>query len=87
MFAVAPAFAQETQGGHVASSAAGVAGARQERDQPVAGIDPTARLNSRIRNRVQSRIRNRIDRYYDPQANAAAPFGDAADRAESRKKP
>lgn len=87
MFAVPPALAQETHGGHVASSATGVAGTRQERDQSVAGIDPTARLNSRIRNRVQSRIRNRIDRYYDPQANAVAPFGDAADRAESRKKP
>ncbi len=39
-----------------------------------AGISTTARINNRISNRIESRIRNRIDRFYNPQANALAPF-------------
>lgn len=43
-------------------------------EAPAAGISTTARINNRISNRVESRIRNRIDRFYNPQANALAPF-------------
>lgn len=60
--------------GRVADSAVGQAGQRRTRGQPVAGIEPTARIGNRIQNRVQSRLRNRIDRNYDPQANATDPF-------------
>src|SRR5690242_2678657 len=56
--------------GAVATSSVGTIGQRQEKDQVLANIKPTARLETRIANRVQSRIRNRIDRFYDPQANA-----------------
>ena len=59
-----------------ATSSAGRAGQRQTREQVsrAAGIAPMERIAARVQNRVQSRIRNRIDRYYDPQANATAPF-------------
>lgn len=59
--------------GKVANSAAGRAGERQNKSS-VAGILPTARVETRVANRVQARLRNRIDRYYDPQANAISPF-------------
>jgi hypothetical protein len=60
--------------GRVADSAVGQVGQRRTRGQPVASIEPTARIENRIQNRVQSRLRNRIDRNYDPQANATDPF-------------
>lgn len=82
-----PAAAQETTGGHVATSAAGIAGQRQIKEQGVTGIKPLARIDNRIRNRVQSRIRNRIDRNYDPQANAVSPFKVAGDQARTAGKP
>jgi hypothetical protein len=68
--------------GNNAQSAVGVVGKRQDRNQPVAGIMPMARVNSRIANRVQSRIRNRIDRNYSPGANTASPFEVATDQSE-----
>lgn len=69
----------------VAGSSAGSAGERQTRSilADEAGIEPMARLNSRVQNRVQSRIRNRIDRYYDPQANALSPFKVAGDETRT----
>lgn len=82
-----PATAQETTGGHVATSAVGEAGQRRTKEQGVTGIQPMARIDSRIENRVQSRIRNRIDRYYDPQANASSPFKIAGDQARTAGKP
>jgi hypothetical protein len=65
---------------------AGRVGQRQTREDAAqeTGIEPMARINSRIANRVQARLRNRIDRNYDPQANAAAPF--AAAEAQTRGK-
>jgi len=55
---------------------AGKIGQRQTRADVVSGvgIDPMARIDSRIANRVQSRLRNRIDKYYDPQSNSTSPF-------------
>lgn len=64
--------------GNTADSAAGPAGTRRTQSS-FAGIDPIARLNTRVQNRVQSRLRNRIDRNYDPRANARSPFDAAAD--------
>ena len=69
--------------GSPATSSVGVVGQRQDQNQVVANIRPTARLDTRIANRVQSRIRNRIDRFYDPQANAISPFKVAADRVDA----
>lgn len=79
----APVAGQQATGGRVASSAAGQAGQRQTREQPIAGIEPLARIDNRIQNRVQSRQRTRIDRFYDPQANARSPFETAAERARA----
>lgn len=53
----------------------------------VTGIDPLARLGSRIPNRVQNRLRNRIDRYFDPRANATSPFVIAKEEAENSRSP
>ncbi len=60
-------------------------GQRQTREEavPIAGVNPMTRINSRVANRVQSRFRNRIDRYYDPRANATAPFNVAAEQVRS----
>lgn len=54
-------------------------GERQTRENAARqiGVEPMARINSRIANRIQNRLRNRIDRYYDPRANATAPFAAA----------
>lgn len=62
--------------GQTADTGTGQVGQRQTREQvaQAAGVEPTGRIDGRIQNRVQARIRNRIDRYYDPQANAIAPF-------------
>lgn len=78
-----PLYAQTQREGQVARSAVGKVGERQTRDEPVEGIEPMARLDSRIQNRVQSRIRNRIDRNYDPQANVTSPFAVAQDQTRS----
>lgn len=68
----------------VATSSAGRAGERQVRGTlDAAGIEPMARLDSRIANRVQSRLRSRIDRFYDPQANASSPFTVASEQART----
>ena len=58
----------------VANSSVGTAGQRQTPAETVKGVEPLARIDTRIPNRVQSRIRNRIDRTYDTQANATSPF-------------
>ena len=62
--------------------ATSLAGQRQTREQVAlaSGVAPMGRISARIENRVQSRVRNRIDRYYDPQANASAPFEVAAEQ-------
>lgn len=75
----------ETRQGETARSVAGQTGQRQTRELIAqdAGIEPMARIGSRVANRVQSRIRNRIDRYYDPQANAASPFAVAGNQART----
>lgn len=70
--------AQDAVGGRIARSSVGQAGQRETREQSAL---PTGPIDSRIQNRVQSRIRNRIDRFYDPQANAAAPFRIADEQA------
>jgi hypothetical protein len=66
----------------------GRVGQRQTREQaaPALGVNPMARVNSRIPNRVQSRMRNRIDQYYDPSANARSPFVIAEAQARSPKR-
>lgn len=71
--------------GQTATSTVGQTGQRQTRDQLAqdAGIEPLARIDSRIRNRAETRIRNRIDRYYDPQANTTSPFVVAGDQART----
>jgi hypothetical protein len=69
--------------GEVADSTAGQVGQRQITRGATIGVQPMARIASRIQNRVNSRIRNRIDRYYDPQGNAANPFAVAEDQTRS----
>ena len=71
--------------GGTATSSAGQTGQRRTREQVAegAGIEPVARIASRIQNRAQTRIRNRLDRYYDPQANAVSPFVVAGDQART----
>lgn len=69
--------------GRVAGSTVGIAGQRQSREQAAPAAQPMARIVNRIQNRVQNRIRTRIDRNYDPQVNAASPFGVAQDQARS----
>jgi len=71
--------------GGTATSSAGQAGLRRTREQVAqsAGIEPMARIASRIQNRAQTRIRNRLDRYYDPQANVISPFLVAGDQART----
>lgn len=73
--------------GQNARSTAGVTGQRQSIYDADVPVDPLARIDTRIYNRVQNRIRNRIDRYYDPQANATAPFTVASDQARRRQPP
>lgn len=73
--------------GRIAGSAVGVAGQRQTREQAAPNMQPTARIAIRIQNRVQNRVRNRIDRYYDPQANATAPFATATDQLGTEARP
>lgn len=85
--AAAPARSQQASGGKVANSTVGQVGQRQTHGQPLAGIEPLARIDSRIENRVQSRIRNRIDQYYDPQANARSPFEVAGDKVRAAGHP
>lgn len=87
LVAITPATAQDPQTGQVAESAVGQAGRRQTREQPMAGIEPMARVNSRIQSRVQSRIHNRLDRFYDPQVNTASPFEVASDQARIASRP
>lgn len=77
----AKSFNDERSGG-TATSSAGQTGQRRTREQ-VSGIEPMARIASRIQNRAQTRIRNRLDRYYDPQANTVSPFVVAGDQARS----
>jgi hypothetical protein len=72
--------------GRIADSAAGQAGVRQTRAQ-VEGVNPMARINSRIQNRVQARLRNRIDRDYDPRANASSPFETAGEATGRTSQP
>jgi len=69
--------------GQTATLAVGQVGQRQTRERPIEGIEPMARITSRIQNRAQTRIRNRIDRYYDPQANATSLFAVAGEQART----
>jgi hypothetical protein len=64
-------------------------GQRQSRDAVArdTGIEPMARLQTRVANRVQSRLRNRIDRNYDPSANATSPFVVAGEQARRPQSP
>lgn len=64
-------------------SAAGQAGLRQTRDQLArdAGLQPLARIDSRVRNRLQSRIQNRIDPAYNAPANATSVIEVADEQA------
>lgn len=77
--------ASPTRTGEVAQSQVGQAGQRQTReivDQKL-GVNPMARINTRLQNRVQSRVRNRIDRNYDPTANATSPFAVASEQLQN----
>lgn len=76
-----------TAQGRVAGSAVGQVGQRQVRGQALGGVEPIARINSRVANRVESRIRNRIDQYYNPQANATTPFRVAGQQARTAGRP
>lgn len=67
--------------GQLAESAVGQVGVRQTRAQPD-GVDPTARISSRVQNRVDSRIRNRIDRNYDPRTDTTSSFRAAGDEVQ-----
>jgi len=80
-----PSSLPDTRPGETARSVAGQIGQRQTREQIAedAGIEPMARITSRIQNRAQTRIRNRIDRYYDPQANTTSPFAVAGEQARA----
>lgn len=71
------------QAGRVADSLVGEVGQRQTRERAVPGVNPIARLNTRVTNRIQSRLRTRIDRYYDPQLNSTDAF--VAAEAEIRR--
>lgn len=72
----APAVAQTTD--LTANGEQSSSGTRNKLAPPLgataAGISTTARINNRLSSRVEARIRNRIDRFYNPQANALAPF-------------
>lgn len=68
--------------GRVAPSAVGEVGQRRTREE-AEGIEPLARIDTRVANRVQSRLRTRIDRSYDPQANPASATAIAQDRART----
>lgn len=72
------ASAQDMVSGRVATSSAGEAG--QRRTQAVAGVAPTARLNTRIQNRINARVETRIDRNHDSFLDATASY-DTAFRA------
>lgn len=78
---------QPYRASQVANSVVGQAGQRQSREEAAPNIETTKRISSRVQNRVQSRIRNRIDRNYDPQTNAAAPFGSAEKEARRAGRP
>jgi hypothetical protein len=80
LFAIAPAMAQDAQAPQITDSAVGQAGQRQTRAQAAPGIEPMARIDSRIRDRVDSRIENRLDRYFVPQGSAASSFAVAGQR-------
>lgn len=67
--------------GATADIGGGEIGQRVRRTGLTADADPLGRISTRIQNRVQNRIRNRIDRYYNPQANATAPFAVASEQA------
>lgn len=71
------AHAQFMQKTDVPESSAGQVGQRRQKNDNAIGTVPT-RLESRIATRISSRIRNRIDRYYTPQAGAAASIDAAA---------
>lgn len=73
----------DPQVARTSETGAGRIGERQTREDTAreAGIEPMARLNTRVANRVQNRLRNRIDRHYDPRANATSPFETAVERA------
>lgn len=77
------AHAQQVTGGQTASSTVGSVGQRQTREEAAIGIEPMARIDSRIQNRIESRLRTRVDRDYSPEANAISPFETAADRART----
>lgn len=64
---------------------AGRIGERQTREgaSRQTGVEPMARIQSRLANRVQSRLRTRIDRNYDPRANATSPFVVASDQVRA----
>ena len=51
------------------------------REDMASFVEPLGRIDNRLQTRVQNRLRNRIDRYYDPRANATAPFRTAVYRA------
>jgi len=80
-----PTTGPQARPGETPRSTAGQAGRRQTREQVArdSGIEPMARIESRIQNRAQTRLRNRIDRYYDPQANATSPFVVAGEQART----
>lgn len=64
-----------------ADTGAGEVGQRRTREDMASFVEPLGRIDNRLQTRVQNRLRNRIDRYYDPRANATAPFRSAVDRA------
>lgn len=57
-------------------------GERQETRRVADGILPTVRINSRLPLRLQNRLRTRIDEFYNPAADAAAPFREIEQESE-----
>lgn len=73
--------AAPTQGGRIGDAGNGQVGQRQTRSEVL-----SARPRGRVANRVQNRLRNRIDRFYDPRANATAPFRVASEQARNSRR-
>lgn len=79
-FPIDPATASTTQGdglrdaGRTADAGSGEIGQRQDAQEAVPFIAPTARISNRVPNRLQTRLQNRIDRTYRGDVDASSSY-------------
>lgn len=69
--------------GCTAETGVGQVGLRQTRDNPALNIEPSRRIENRIRSRVESRLKTRIDRGFSGPANATVEIERASNRVTS----